>query len=102
MASPGHRRVVDSRRAVEIDSRGQGIGTIRTADGAISAFNGVVYIQVEDVRKSVESARALGATVPPGFPFNLPDGIAAIALITDPTGHPLGLYSRTPIRDATP
>jgi hypothetical protein len=29
-----------------------------------------------------------------GFPFNLPDGIGAIALVVDPAGHPVGLYSR--------
>lgn len=82
-------------QAVEINSRGIGIGTIRGADGSISGFNGVVYIQVDDVRSATEKAKMLGATVVKGFPFNLPNGIGAISLILDPSGHPLGLYSRT-------
>jgi hypothetical protein len=31
----------------------------------------------------------------PGFPFNLSDGTGAIALVLDPAGHPMGMYSRT-------
>ncbi len=34
--------------AVEIVVRGEAIGTLRVAEGAISAFNGVVYVQVDD------------------------------------------------------
>ena len=81
-------------QAVEITSNGVGIGTLRGAEGAISAFNGVVYIQVDDVRVASEKAKTLGATIAPGFPFNLPDKTGAISLLTDPLGHPLGLYSR--------
>jgi hypothetical protein len=92
--------VAGTEQAVEINSRGTGIGTIRRADGAISGFNGVVYIQVEDVRAASEKAKALGATVVEGFPFNLANGTGAISLIVDPSGHPVGLYSRTPIRGA--
>jgi hypothetical protein len=33
-------------------------------------------------------------------PFNLLDGIGAIAIVVDPAGHPIGLYSRTPIPPA--
>lgn len=87
-------------QAVEIVSRGLAIGTIRSADGAITAFNGVVYIQVTDLPASVKKATALGATVPPGFPFDLPDGTGAIALISDPSGHPIGMYSRTRLAPA--
>lgn len=83
--------------AAEIVADGTAIGTIRGADGAISGFNGVVYVQVTDIQASSKKARELGATVVPGFPFNLPDGIGAISLLHDPSGHPVGMYSRTPI-----
>ncbi|HEV8118291.1 MAG TPA: hypothetical protein VGQ32_07180 [Thermoanaerobaculia bacterium] len=42
-------------------------------------------------------ATELGGKIPPGFPFNLPNGTGAIAFIADPAGHPVGLYSRTPL-----
>jgi predicted enzyme related to lactoylglutathione lyase len=89
--------VKGSDQAVEIVAAGKAIGTIRTADGQISAFNGVVYVQVSDVQASCNKAKELGATVAPGFPFNLPNGTGAIGLVLDPTGHPIGLYSRTRI-----
>jgi uncharacterized protein len=82
-------------QTVEIVSRDLPIGTIRRADGAITGFNGVVYIQVSDLPASCKTAIALGGKVVPGFPFNLPDRPGAIALIVDPSGHPIGLYSRT-------
>ena len=94
--------VAGTDQAAEINSRGVAIGTIRRADGAISAFNGVVYIQVDDVRSASEKAKTLGATVVAGFPFNLPNGTGAISLIADPSGHPLGLYSRARIPDKAP
>ena len=84
-------------RAVEIVAGGTAIGTIRDADGKISPFNGVIYVQVTDVQASSKKAKELGGTVAPGFPFNLPDGRGAIGLVLDPTGHPMGMYSRTPI-----
>jgi len=84
-------------QAAEIVSRGTSIGTIRVAEGAISGFNGVVYIQVADIKAGCEKAKALGGTIVPGFPFNLPDGTGAIGLVADPSGHPIGLYSRTPL-----
>ena len=84
-------------QAAEIVSRGTAIGTIRGAEGKISPFNGVVYVQVTDIQASCKKAKDLGGTVVPGFPFNLPDGIGAIALVADPAGHPVGLYSRTPL-----
>jgi predicted enzyme related to lactoylglutathione lyase len=87
-------------QAAEIVSRGVGIGTLRVAEGKISPFNGVIYVQVADVQASCKKAQELGATVAPGFPFNLPDGIGAIALVLDPAGHPVGLYSRTPLPSA--
>ena len=87
--------VQGSDQAFEIISRGTPIGTLRGADGKISSFNGVVYVQIADVVASCKKARELGATVVPGFPFNLPDGTGAIGLIADPSGHPIGLYSRT-------
>jgi len=84
-------------RAVEIVSGGTAIGTIRDADGKISPFNGVIYVQVADVQASCKKAKELGGTVAPGFPFNLQDGRGAIGLVLDPSGHPMGMYSRTPI-----
>jgi predicted enzyme related to lactoylglutathione lyase len=89
-------------QAKEIVSRGTPIGTIRVADGQISAFNGVVYVQVADIVASCTRAKNLGATVAPGFPFNLPDRPGAICLIVDPAGHPMGMYSRTPMAPAKP
>jgi predicted enzyme related to lactoylglutathione lyase len=87
-------------QAVEIVAGGAGIGTLRGAEGTISAANGVVYVQVADLRASCAKATALGATVVPGFPFDLSDGTGAIALLMDPAGHPLGMYSRTPLAPA--
>jgi predicted enzyme related to lactoylglutathione lyase len=84
-------------QAAEIVAGGTPIGTLRVADGKISAFDGVVYVQVTDILASCKKARELGGTIPPGFPFNLPDGIGAIAVVADPVGHPVGLYSRTPL-----
>lgn len=83
--------------AVEIVAQGTPSGTLRVAEGKISAFNGVVYVQVADIQASCKKAKELGGTVVDGFPFNLPDGIGAIALVVDPAGHPVGLYSRTPL-----
>jgi uncharacterized protein len=94
--------VAGTDQAVEINSRGTAIGTIRGADGAISGFNGVVYIQVDDVRGASDKAKTLGGTIVPGFPFNLPNGTGAISLIMDPSGHPLGLYARARIPAKTP
>ena len=94
--------VAGTDQAVEINSRGTAIGTIRGADGAISGFNGVVYIQVDDVRSASDKAKTLGGAIVPGFPFNLPNGTGAISLIMDPSGHPLGLYSRARIPAKTP
>ena len=89
-------------QAAEIVAAGRAVGTIRVAEGAISVFNGVVYVQVPDLRASCQKAVELGGTVAPGFPFNLPNGTGAIALIVDPTGHPVGLYSRTPLAPTRP
>ena len=94
--------VKGSDQAVEIVAGTAAIGTIRVADGAISGFNGVVYIQVDDIQASCKKAKELGATVIPGFPFNLPDGTGAIGLFADPSGHPMGMYSRTVIPPAKP
>jgi hypothetical protein len=88
--------------AVEIVASGTAIGTIRRAEGKISAYDGVVYIQVPDIEASCKKATDLGATLIPGFPFDLSDEGGAIGLITDPAGHPLGMYSRTPLAKAAP
>src|SRR6185295_7826740 len=89
-------------QAVEIVASGVAIGTLRVAEGKISAFNGVVYVQVNDIQASCKKSKELGGTVAPGFPFNLPDGIGAIALVLDPAGHPVGMYSRTPLPPEKP
>jgi predicted enzyme related to lactoylglutathione lyase len=87
-------------QAAEIVAGGTPVGTIRVAEGKISPFNGVVYVQVTDLPGSCKKAGQLGGTVVPGFPFNLLDGNGAIGLVVDPAGHPIGLYSRTPLPPA--
>jgi predicted enzyme related to lactoylglutathione lyase len=88
--------------AVEIVAGGSAIGDIRVAEGKISPFNGVVYVQVQGIQESCKKATELGGTLVPGFPFDLPNGTGAIGLITDPSGHPLGMYSRTPLSPQKP
>lgn len=94
--------VEGTNMAFEIVSGGVAIGTIRGAEGQISPFNGVVYVQVPNITESCEKAVELGGTLVPGFPFDLPNGIGAIGLVSDPAGHPLGMYSRTPLAAAAP
>jgi predicted enzyme related to lactoylglutathione lyase len=89
-------------QALEIVAGDVPIGTLRSADGAVSAFNGVVYVQVPDIQEAYKKAKDLGATVVPGFPFDLPDGRGAIGIFADPSGHPMGMYSRTAIAKAKP
>jgi predicted enzyme related to lactoylglutathione lyase len=89
--------VLGTDQVAEIVAGGTAIGTLRVAEGKISTFNGVVYVQVTDLQASCKKAKALGGTVVPGFPFNLPDATGAIGLVVDPAGHPVGLYSRTPL-----
>ncbi len=91
-----------TKHAVEIVALDTAIGTLRVAEGQISAFNGVVYVQVTDIRASCQKSKELGGTVAPGFPFNLFDGKGAIAVVLDPAGHPVGLYSRTPLPSEKP
>jgi uncharacterized protein len=86
--------------AAEIAAGGNAIGTIRVAEGKISPFNGVVYVRVADIQASCKKVKDLGGIVAPGFPFNLPDGTGAVAVAVDPAGHPVGLYSRTPLPPA--
>ena len=80
----------------------QTTSTVNVADGKISPSNGVIYVQVADIQASCRKSQELGGTVVPGFPFNLADGIGAIALVLDPSGHPMGMYSRTPLPSAVP
>jgi predicted enzyme related to lactoylglutathione lyase len=88
--------------AVEIVSGGTAIGTLRRAEGKISPFNGVVYVQVTDIQASCKKAKDLGGTLVPGFPFDLSDGAGSIGLVVDPAGHPVGLYSRTALAPKAP
>jgi uncharacterized protein len=89
-------------QAAEIVARGEAIGTLRVAEGRVSPFNGVVYVQVTDIQAGCRRSKELGGTVAPGFPFNLPGGIGAIALVLDPAGHPVGLYSRASLPAGVP
>ncbi|HSL20119.1 MAG TPA: hypothetical protein VK886_01195 [Vicinamibacterales bacterium] len=89
-------------QAVDIVARGEAIGTLRVADGKIGTFNGVVYVQVTDIQARCKRAGELGGTVPAGFPFNLTERIGAVAVVLDPSGHPVGMYSRTPLPSAAP
>ena len=86
--------------AAEVVSDGRPIGTLRKAEGKISPYDGVVYIQVKDLQASCAKAKELGGTIAPGFPFDLNDDRGAIALVVDPAGHPLGMYSRAPLPKA--
>ncbi len=90
-----YKAVIGTDLAAEIVSRGESIGTIRRADGAVSPFNGVVYVQVSDLPAMLGKVKELGGTVVEGFPFDLPNDTGAIGVILDPSGHPLGLYSRS-------
>jgi predicted enzyme related to lactoylglutathione lyase len=83
--------------AAEIVSGGKPIGTLRVAEGKISPFDGVVYIQVKDMPASCAKAKELGGAIPEGFPFNLDGNGGAVGLVVDPAGHPVGMYSRTPL-----
>jgi predicted enzyme related to lactoylglutathione lyase len=88
--------------AVEIVAGSTSIGTLRIAEGKVSPFDGVVYVQVADMKASCKKAQELGGTIPPGFPFNLQNRPGAVALVVDPAGHPVGMYSRTPIAAEKP
>ena len=81
--------------AAEIVLGGRPIGSLRKAEGKISPYDGVVYIQVKDLAGTCAKAKELGGTIVPGFPFDLEDGRGAIGLVVDPAGHPIGMYSRT-------
>jgi predicted enzyme related to lactoylglutathione lyase len=83
--------------AAEIVSDGTPIGTLRVAEGNISAFNGVVYVKVEDLQASCKRAEELGGKIPEGFPFNLPDGGGSVALVTDPSNHSVGMFCTNPV-----
>jgi len=87
-----------SDQAVNIVAGGAEIGNLRVADGKISPFNGLVYVQVTDIQASCKKAKDLGGLVVPGFPANLPSGTGAIAIVADPAGTPIGLYSRTRVQ----
>jgi predicted enzyme related to lactoylglutathione lyase len=89
-------------QAAEIVAGGTSIGTIRVGGGSLSAHNGVVYIQVADLPASCKKATELGGTLVPGFPFDLPDDRGSIGLLTDPAGHPMGMYSKKPLPSQKP
>ena len=90
-----------TNKAVEILADGKSIGTLRIANGTISPANGVVYVQVPDMVASCELVKQLGGRIVPGFPFNRSDGQGAIGLCLDPSGHPVGMYSKAPLPTAS-
>jgi predicted enzyme related to lactoylglutathione lyase len=47
-------------QAAEINAGGVAVGTIRVAEGKISKFNGVVYVQVTDIQASCKKVKQLG------------------------------------------
>ena len=59
---------VTGEQAAEIVAGGTAIGTLRVAEGNISAFNGVVYVQVTDIQASGKKAKVLGERSRPGSP----------------------------------
>lgn len=89
------KAMAETDLAVDIEVGDQKIGTLRKAEGKLSPYDGVVYIQVDDLKASCLRAKELGASIPEGFPFNLSGGRGAIAIATDLIGHPFGLYSKT-------
>ena len=94
--------MAETNLAVQIEAGGTEIGTLRVAEGAIGSFNGVVYLQVADMPTAWKKAKELGATLVPGFPFDLSDGGGAVGLLADPVGHPVGLYSPKPLAASKP
>jgi predicted enzyme related to lactoylglutathione lyase len=86
--------------AAEIVAGGTPIGTLRVAEGALSPFDGVVYVQVADMQAACRKVQELGGKLAPGFPFNLTNRVGAVGLFLDPAGHPMGIYSRTPLPSA--
>jgi predicted enzyme related to lactoylglutathione lyase len=56
----------------------------------------VVYIKVSDINASCAKAKDLGGKIPEGFPFDLPTG-GSIALVNDPSSHPIGMYCNTAV-----
>lgn len=91
-----------TNKAVEIVADGKSIGTLRVANGTISTANGVIYVQVADIAASCALVTTLGGKVVPGFPFDRSDGSGAIALFLDPSGHPMGMWSKTPLPAPSP
>ena len=89
-------------KAVEIVADGTSIGTLRVANGKISDANGVVYVQVDNIVGKCELAKQLGGKIVPGFPFNLSGGRGAIALFLDPSGHPVGMWTKSPLPAPSP
>lgn len=88
------RAVPGSDLTLEIVVEGAAVGTLRVAEGPLSAHNGVIYVQVADMPTAITRVRELGGTVVPGFPFDLPGEGGAVGLVLDPSGHPVGLYAR--------
>jgi len=71
------------------------------------AFYGMLFewtfnpLQGTDLAVEIVSGGSAIGTLP-GFPFDLPNGTGAIGLVSDPAGHPVGMYSRTPIAPQNP
>ncbi len=81
---------------------GTEIGTLRVAEGPISGFNGVVYVQVPSMPESCAKVKELGGRSSPDFHSTSITAAAAVGLATDPLGHPFGMYCRTPLAPQKP
>jgi uncharacterized protein len=58
----------------------------------VDTGGGTVYMRVEDLQVTLDRAEALGGqTLVP--PTDLPDGFGRFALLTDPDGHAVGLWT---------
>ena len=65
--------VQGTNQAVEIVSGGSAIGTIRGAEGQISPFNGVVYVQVLDIQRELQEGERPGWNTRSRIPLRPPE-----------------------------
>ena len=68
------------------------VGSLRTEEHFSQSRAGVVQIQVANIATAVSKARALGGSVEV-HPYELPAQSGWLAIIRDPTGQPIGLWS---------
>ena len=88
--------------AVEIVAGGSAIGTIRVAEGKVSSFNGVVYVQVPDIQESCKKATELGEQSFLDSPSTFQTELEQSGLSVIRPDIPWGCTSRTPIAPQKP